>query len=375
MWWRLWDIAAAGNDHELELLILPGPRLRPGTRLPDGFPFQFVGLLTRSWSSVAILLAPEIADCVRHLSTVGDDRRLWFLIQSCDGALPWLLCAVYGPPGGDVAFWSTLLAERSSILCDERCSHTIIAGDANIHLSGLVNHPPPCSCCHCKQSGVDAAVECLLRQAGFVCWSPPDSPTHASGTIIDLVLSDAPPLGSVVAVAAPGCVALSDHGLVSCCLPVRVSTNFKTGFGRVAWSSSTDWDDALADFDPHLQALAAVFEEVHASPILLGLASQLKQRRRHRAILDACVWLHDAWYAMIGHLAGLVRVRERAGSHHGGASRLQRLPPGAHIDDFHTAVQQAEWSHRRRAVFRYLELRAHDQSDAARYLSRLIAPP
>ena len=56
MWWRLWDIAAAGNDHELELLILPGPRLRFGICLPDGFPYQFVGLLTRSWSSVAICL-------------------------------------------------------------------------------------------------------------------------------------------------------------------------------------------------------------------------------------------------------------------------------------------------------------------------------
>ena len=58
-------------------------------------------------------------------------------------------------------------------------------------------------------------------------------PTHASGIIIDLVLSDAPPLGSVVAVAAPDCVALSDHGLVSCCLPVRVSTNYKTGVWQV----------------------------------------------------------------------------------------------------------------------------------------------
>ena len=141
MWWRLWDIAAAGNDHELELLILPGPRLRPGTRLPDGFPFQFVGLLTRSWSSVAILLAPEIADCVRHLSTVGDDRRLWFLIQSCDGALPWLLCAVYGPPGGDVAFFVNThcgevcdLVRRTLLAHDHcgRCDHTAVQSSATV---------------------------------------------------------------------------------------------------------------------------------------------------------------------------------------------------------------------------------------------------
>jgi hypothetical protein len=65
----------------------------------------------------------------------------------------------------------------------------ILAGDASVHLSGLVDHFDECSCCHCKQSHVDVQIGILIRSSGLKASNPP-FPTHCSGTVLDLVLSD-----------------------------------------------------------------------------------------------------------------------------------------------------------------------------------------
>ena len=157
------------------MVVIPGPRFPDGAHLPIGYPYQFIGIQTLSWSSVAILLAPELAQHVTHLYGVGNDRRMWMLLAPDPGA-KWLLCGVYGPPGGDLPFWEELVSEYRSLSAREVPATTLIVGDCKLHLPWLVSHEKGCHCSHCRPTSGDAACVAALQAEQFRCHNPVDVP-------------------------------------------------------------------------------------------------------------------------------------------------------------------------------------------------------
>lgn len=108
-----------------------------------------------------------------------------------------------------------------------------------MHLSGLIDHFDECSCCHCKQSHVDVQIETLIRSSGLKASNPP-FPTHCSGTVLDLVLSDEE-LSLPVEVVGDF-LAQSDH---------RSTNLIIEEFGQVGevlWDCSELWSEALLFF-------------------------------------------------------------------------------------------------------------------------------
>ena len=49
---RLWAIAAALIEQEVNFCILPGAQLHPGVQLPCDFPLKYVGVRSTSWARV-----------------------------------------------------------------------------------------------------------------------------------------------------------------------------------------------------------------------------------------------------------------------------------------------------------------------------------
>ena len=43
LWWRLWEIARAGIERDLQIIFIPGGRFPPGAELPEGFPYSYIG--------------------------------------------------------------------------------------------------------------------------------------------------------------------------------------------------------------------------------------------------------------------------------------------------------------------------------------------
>ena len=43
----------------IAILVVPGPRFPPGTVLPDGFPYVYVGPASGSWDSVGVKGPPS----------------------------------------------------------------------------------------------------------------------------------------------------------------------------------------------------------------------------------------------------------------------------------------------------------------------------
>ena len=315
LWWRLWATADEARSRGLSILILPSPRLPPGTHLPEGFPYLFIGPQTLYWDSVGIFIAPEISRRIVPLEDVGSARRLWLSVWPVSNATPWLLCAITAPPGGDTTFWSELLSERRMLTARRAYQHVVIAGDANTHLPYLVHHPPACSCSHCNLSSADKHIATLLRDSGLIAFNPVDTATHISGTIIDLVLSDASCPIYNLKVLPPHSVARSDHGFLLFYLPLTIAVSYEEGFGRVAWASSLDWGDAIGAINEPLLQLAKLTEALADNVALLKWADSRTQPRRRRALLDAVVWLRNCWYCIAGHLAGTVTIANRPRRH------------------------------------------------------------
>ena len=61
---------------DINLLVLPCPRLPLGAHLPSDFPFVFIGRQTTAWDSVGIFVQPEISSHIVLLDSVGCDRVL-----------------------------------------------------------------------------------------------------------------------------------------------------------------------------------------------------------------------------------------------------------------------------------------------------------
>ena len=378
LWWRLWDIAAACVELGLHIVVLPSPRLPQGTRLPDAFPYAFVGVQSPSWSSVAIFMAPEIAESVVLIPEVGSDARMWFLVHPSDATAPWLLCAALGPPGGEISFWSSLIEEYALLSRRENVEFTVVIGDGNIHLPGLVDHVATCRCSHCRPSSIDRTIARLLSRAGLHCVNPPGRSTHASGTVIDIVLTDAPALIPQPTVRPAGSVALSDHGLLALEIPSKVLVNPGAGFGRVWWASAGDWDTVLTSIDEPLLKLAQIINGLATDPVLTHLASSGSNVRRRRAVVNAVTWVRDAWYTLAGHLAGHVVALPAKRAHSGSRlpSSVAPTPPTHATDLSHLAsmAEDREWKRSRVALSRYIALRGDDRGAADRFLSRLVRP-
>ena len=233
LWWRLWEIAWTAVDLGLHLVILSSPRLPAGTRFPDNFPYAFEGIRTTDYNTVAVLISHEIRAAVEFLPDFGGTSRLWFVLRPQKSQDKWAVCAVTGPPGGDKTFWSTLLVERQTIMSKLGVRRTCIAGDCNFHIRSLVEHNRVCNCSHCHLSSVDRSIAAQLSLAGLSAKNPTGVPTHISGTVIDLFLSETHGVFPQVIVLPPGQVALSDHGLVHTSLPMNIEYSLSQGFGRV----------------------------------------------------------------------------------------------------------------------------------------------
>ena len=162
--------------------MLPSPRLPPGTRLPSGFPYHFEGLLTSSWASVGVLLAPEIASAIHLLEGFCEYRALWMLLPQAPPTPARAICALSAPPGGDFKFWEHLLKARKAVMATSGATRSLLVGDANIHLPYVVSHCVGCKSLHCKPHANYKRVAQLLLEHGLHCSSPINVPTHDSGT-------------------------------------------------------------------------------------------------------------------------------------------------------------------------------------------------
>ena len=138
LWWRLWDIALTCHTADLNIVVIPGPRLPAGVMLPPAFPYVYLGHRSSSWDSVGLFVASEFTNSVTVLDVGGSTRILWCLIHSASPGLPWLLGALYGPPQSDPCFWDLFFDELTELRRTHRVGHCIIAGDFNVHFSFLV---------------------------------------------------------------------------------------------------------------------------------------------------------------------------------------------------------------------------------------------
>ncbi len=122
-----------------------------------------------------------------------------------------LVCGFYSRPGGDEEPWAKIVSEARTLMEQYPHATTVLLGDANIHLSAVVEHAVGCSCLHCEQTPADQRIEALIHAAGFEAVNPA-VPTHSSGTTIDLILSRPGVLPG--AVVHPHYIGGSDHKLV-----------------------------------------------------------------------------------------------------------------------------------------------------------------
>ena len=95
------------------------------------------------------------------------------------------------------------------------------------------SHSAQCPCLHCRQTSADRDIEARLLAANFVSFNG-DTPTHTSGTIVDMFLGD--PERPLAVQVCPECVGGSDHQLVYAKAPVRATLEYGAGLGRVRWA-------------------------------------------------------------------------------------------------------------------------------------------
>ena len=256
-----------------------------------------------------------------------------------------------------------------------RISGCIIAGDMNLHFPFLVHHDVGCRCAHCKPSTLERSVASRLASLGMVCHNPPDVCTHVSGSIIDLIWSDSTTFFDTLQVFTPGSVAASDHALVYGRPSLQVSSRFQTGFGRVWWTSSAEWDSALLAIDDSLRDLAYLVRDLYVHPSVMALAETSSCVRQRRALLDAVMWIRDAWYTFSGHLAGAVASRRHAGTTSNSLpATVANAWHGDAAVDFKGAVNDFEWNRKRQIISRFAALKESDPGYADRFLSHILKP-
>ena len=361
LWWRLWEIVQASLDAELQIAILPSPRLPANTKLPVGFPCSFEGAMTTGWDSVGLLFLPEVASAFSPLPEFGNDLCIWLLVKDQTKTTQFALCCVAAPPGGDLNFWESLLKERRDIIQNHSVSATIIAGDTNIHIPEVVQHCQSCRCSHCRPSSVDKKIHKLLQLDRLTCMNPVNRSTHVSGTTNDLFLTGSPNLFPTATACTPGEVARSDHGLAHIRLPIKAQCSYRCGLGRVCWTSSTEWGDTLLNIDAALQQVANMAITMQGDIALVEQALWRKKLRSRRLILDSFAWIRNAWFVICGHLAGLVKNNPPKKNTTLGRCSIPQL-------------QDSGWALMRKSVTKYFNLRQSNVGAAERFLSSLLKP-
>ena len=269
---------------------------------------------------MAILYVPEIAASIRMLEDVSNARRVWFFLEAQQQGLKYLVCGVYGPPGGDYGFWLDLCHERAWILASDSESRTVLVGDFNVHFPGLLTHDEFCFCCQCKPSAVDRSIVSLLSSVGLECKSPAGFPTHVSGTAIDGFVFDIGYTFPLVQVSAPGAYASSDHSLVRTQLPCGIVFDISGGFGRVAWSDDETWDSVLLCLDNALYSFSLVINSLAARFTHLTSTSALPAAQTSQTYLGlhcmAARWLvHCRWSFRYNYACLLTKKLETCPGH------------------------------------------------------------
>ena len=306
---------------------------------------------------------------LRPLAEFSQPREQWFALWGPPPApSPSLLfCALYARPGGDEATWASIISHAAELRERYPLARILLAGDANVHLSYVVDHDQPCTCLHCRQRAADRAIEAALEAAGLRAFNPV-APTHISGHSIDLVLGAR---GRAVPVRVqPDYVGGSDHKLVLADVPCTLAAPLCLGFGRVFWASGAEWEGGLLEDSSLLDHLAALVEGAADTPALKpdwfgGVAT----RAERRALVDVAAWARDAVYALTGHAVGATKaLRKPAGARAGGRTPLNPASFADHMAYKH-AVDVALWETRRQAVSRYVHLRSVSPAAAEKFLS------
>ncbi|CAK0871094.1 unnamed protein product, partial [Prorocentrum cordatum] len=365
--WRLEAVAFALDARSVDICILPGARFPEGAALPEGFPYCWGGARSAAWNSVGVFFRPEVEHMLRPLPDLSSNREQWFEVWG-DGPRQGpavVFCAFYPRHGGDTDTWRSVVAHAT--LCQDRYPHArvLLGGDGNANLDYLVDHPELCTCAHCKQSSADKETQQWLEAAGPLAFNPP-TPTHVSGTCIDLFVSvRASPLPVHV---QPDLIALSDHRPVIAEVPCQFAAPWAAGLGRVAWTSGPQWDEGLREISSTLEALSRCVEEVSSASWLRpqrfgGSATRLQRR----AVVNVAAWARDAVYTLVGHAAGATKVM--GGKRQATARKLLGPASFASHHEFKMEIARAAWGERRRAVHRFLHLRTVNPGAAERFLS------
>jgi hypothetical protein len=110
-----------------------------------------------------------------------------------------------------------------------------------------------------------------------------------------------------VQIGMPGDVGRSDRSFVVVSLYSAICLSRETAFGRVAWTSGSEWDAALTLISPALSLLSESVDALASDPVVRGWADAMEQPNRRRRILDAVVWIRDVFYTLAGHMGGATR--------------------------------------------------------------------
>ena len=162
-------------------------------------------------------------------SSPGDDAPVSFVLG-------------YPAPKGDIPSWSKIAQDFLFLRTRFPGVKIFIAGDANIHLTGSLQHEDNCRCLHCRQLPNDRLIQAQLVRLGLFASNPP-TPTHASGTCIDLFLTTAEDLRGRIQVLQEQ-VGLSDHSMVIANFSCSFRLVLSLSIGRVSWSHHDLWESA-----------------------------------------------------------------------------------------------------------------------------------
>ncbi|CAE7834833.1 unnamed protein product [Symbiodinium sp. CCMP2592] len=371
LWWRLFHICSVLVERNIQICVLPGARWPPGSTLPPGIPFKWLGVQTSSWGAVGVLVATELDTEVSCIEQLGSSVILWLLVRGSDRKQgpAVILGAIYPKPGGDLETWQQILDEYQHLKTCYPGTRILIAGDANIHLETVVSHQAECRCVHCRQSSVDREIERRIIAVGLVCYNPP-KPTHVSGTTIDLVLGAGD--ANVPVEIIEESVGLSDHFLVIAKCPARLQASFPTSVGRVMWALSSEWDTVCEDVSSAFALAVCVISEAQNEIEEFGHNMPIK---RKRAVLDAGAWIREVFICILGHCAGLVYARKGAQKEQPWTASFPQVQNFASYDDYKHAVAEFDAATKRRCVNKFLSLLASNPNESKRFLSSWFKKP
>ena len=361
LWWKLLNCATLCCELNIKLLVLPGRRMPAGFQLPPDYPFLYVGARNQSWNTVGVLIARDVAATVEALEhTSTSDRRIWLRIQPSQSSPPILVCAFYAPPGAGhkEPFFRDLINEARALKQTlPNSGALVLVGDSNTHLTCTVDHDASCRCLHCRQPREEAAIERMLRNFGFTCLNPTNTPTHCSGATIDLMFTTDAECIRSCQVFPVGQFLNSVHSLVLGDLAISVHTSPKPCIGRIGWLPDERWYDVVQIIDSCMDFCAEFVETVSCDPSL-ACPPRLCSLKQRRSCLDACDWLRAFASVTAGHLGGAVTPTIPAAS-----SGAECSSDAASV----RAKQQRNWA-------RYVLLRDSNPSEAAKFLAKLLRP-